>query len=692
MGERRKLRAADLFCGAGGTSTGAIASGAVDVVLAVNHWLVAVNSHLENHKSTRHVCAEIDMVDPRDFVEMGLDLLLASPECIFHSNARGGKPVDDQRRATAWCVPRWAEVLKPKWIVVENVREFKDWGPLIEKRCRTSGRILKDKGKTAWVPDKTRKGEIFNAWVAALKGIGYHVEYRLLNAADFGAATKRVRLFVIARYGKSTAPIPWPVPTHKPEHYTPAAAVIDWSLPTPSIFTRKRPLSEKTLRRIEIGVRKFAGPDRKPFLVDRNWQENRGGRNRVHSIDDPLTTITTQGGQAIVNLHGKSTAHGIDEALPTVTGKRNLGIADAAFITPNFGEHERQQPRTHSVEEPVPTVTSRGAGNLVQPFLLPRQGVFDCQKDKPPASVDAPLNTITAGHSPAALVAPFVVKAAGSGYNDANFEGVTDAAQPMPTIVGKPNHALVAPFIAKVRGSGVDNPTYTGVHDVQAPMPTILTDTHHALVKPFVVGYHGGTDPNRDGTERQTGVDEPLPVIDTNPRYALAAPFQYQMTGRGAGRSASIEEPVPTIIAARETHGVIQPFLTQYNGTGGANSVEEPLTTVTAKERQGLAVAARSAEELLAEHIQALRLKFPDSPGMQTLLNTMEELEIVDIGYRMLVNDELKLAQGFPKDYLLFGTQSEVTKQIGNSVHTYVSEAICRALATPRRPRARASA
>lgn len=147
---RRKLRAADLFCGAGGFTTGAEATGRVNVVLAVNHWRTAVQTHRENHPATRHICARIDDVDPRnDKTLPTLDMIFASPECVHHSIARGGRPIDDQKRCTPWHVCVWAEAKRPRWVIVENVREFRDWGPLLANNR----------------PDPKRKGETFRAWI-----------------------------------------------------------------------------------------------------------------------------------------------------------------------------------------------------------------------------------------------------------------------------------------------------------------------------------------------------------------------------------------------------------------------------------------------------------------------------------------------------------------------------------------------
>lgn len=556
-----KLRAADLFCGAGGTTTGAEQSGRVKVELAVNHWPTAITTHRANHPHVRHVCAPIDLVDPRDFVGQGLNVVLASPECIFHSNARGGKPVDDQRRATAWCVPRWAEVLRPKWLVIENVREFEDWAPLgVNNR-----------------PLASKKGEIFTAWVNALRALNYHVEWRLLNAADFGGATKRIRLFVVARRGHSKKPIPWPAITHAREQWTPAAAIIDWALPCPSIFGRKRPLADKTLRRIEIGLRKFCGPGAEPFIVKMRRNETAG------PMGDPLNTITSGGGhygvaqpfQMQLIGRGAGRVRGIDEPLPTIIANReNHGIV-APFVcqTGHTGTTGRAS-YVHDPNEPLRTVTSREEHGIVRPFFLPRQGHFDCHRDKPAKGLNEPLPTITANHGPGQLVMPFIVPQFGE----------RNGQQPR-------------------------------THSIDDPLPAATSHGAGALVSPFISTFHNGL----DGENRNSAIDCPLPTQDTQNRHSL-----------------------------------VLPFLTEYFANGGPRSIEEPLSVVTTKHRHGLAMAQ--------------------------LVQTMRELSIVDVGFRMLEPHELAAAQGFPPGYEIYGTKAEQVKQIGNSVHTAVARAICQAI------------
>jgi len=313
----KKYELADLFCGAGGTSTGAIEAlnslGHEVRLTAVNHWPVAIATHTANHPESRHLCTGINDVNPRTLYKPNqLDVLWASPECTHHSVARGGKPVSDQSRATAWCVIRWAEALLPKIILVENVPEFLSWGPI-----GTNGR-----------PMKSKRGATFRAWIATLESLGYKVDHRILCAADYGDPTTRKRLFVQAVRGHRQ--IVWPDATHAApgkesdmfralRPWKTARDVIDWKKPGTSIFTRKRPLAPKTLKRIEAGLRKFGIT---PHLV----AMEHGGR--IRGIDRPLPTVTTAKGGAIgiaepflIQYYGTGGASSVDDPLATVTTK-----------------------------------------------------------------------------------------------------------------------------------------------------------------------------------------------------------------------------------------------------------------------------------------------------------------------------------------------------------------------------------
>lgn len=337
----KTIVAADLFCGAGGTSTGMAeavrAAGLRLELTAVNHWDVAVATHTANHPEQRHFCASLDALNPHHLFPAGkLDLLWASPECTHHSRARGGRPRQDQSRATAWCVVRWAEALRPKVVLIENVPEFLEWGPLTKL------------GK----PDKRKRGALFRAWVSSMQAAGYRVEHRLLCAADYGDPTSRTRLFVQASRGE----IRWPEPTHGKSaqvRWRAAREVIDWSVQGTSIFSRRRPLAANTMKRIMKGVRKYGGA---PFVVAWDHQSSAG----IWSQDEPLSTVTTKARHGVVQ--------------PVVE----------PFV---LGQQSKSAPR--SVDEPLPTIATTGGISLIDAFLVPYYGTSGA------ASVDAPLPTVT---------------------------------------------------------------------------------------------------------------------------------------------------------------------------------------------------------------------------------------------------------------------------------------------------------
>lgn len=340
------LRVIDLFAGAGGTSTGlALAAGDLGIsvsLAAVNHWDIAVQTHAQNHPWAEHHCASIDSLDPKRVARGKVDLLVASPECTHHSNARGGKPINDQSRAGAWCVVRWAEALQPRVVLVENVREFQKWGPLT-----LAGR-----------PMKNRAGETFQAWIAALESIGYRTSVRVLNAADFGDATTRRRLFVLAWRGRCAAP--WPAASHADHGLTTdlfgsrdpwrtAREVIDWTLVGQSIFARKKPLAAATMARIVEGLRRFGGEA---------WIHQLTHGGRLVSLDIPIPTITS----------ANRGEFGL--AVPFILQQQSGGVA-------------------RPVTEPVPTLATKGALSLVEPFLVRYQGTGG------PESIRRPVSTIT---------------------------------------------------------------------------------------------------------------------------------------------------------------------------------------------------------------------------------------------------------------------------------------------------------
>ncbi len=342
----RTVTIADLFCGAGGTSTGAVqaieALGLTSSLTAVNHWDRAVATHTANHPEARHLCASVDSLNPRHLFRDGeLDILWASPECTHHSRARGGKPMLDQSRATAWCVTRWAEALRPSVVMVENVPEFEEWGPLGAN------------GK----PIASRKGETFTAWVNTLRSIGYQVDWRRLNAADFGDPTTRRRLFVQAVRGRRR--IVWPEPTHTADpdlfgrpRWKPAAEIIDWSIPCKPVAARKRPLAARTMKRIREGLEKHRG---EPVII----AMEHGGRTIPAA--QPLPTVTTARGGAfglayLLPQQSGGSLRPVAEPAPTVSTSGAIGL-----VIEYYGNGV-----AHPVSRPLPTVTCNDRFALVQ--------------------------------------------------------------------------------------------------------------------------------------------------------------------------------------------------------------------------------------------------------------------------------------------------------------------------------------
>ncbi len=398
-----KLDVVDLFAGAGGMDEGLLK--AIHTLglqlrnhVVINHWPIAIQTQQRNHPHVRSLCTGLEAVDPRVVVPGGhLHLLIAAPECTHHSTARGGRPMNDQSRASAWLVLRWIELLKIDHLLLENVPEFRSWGPLDAK-----GR-----------PIKSRKGELYRAFVGALEAFGYRVEDRLLNAADYGEATTRTRLFLQARRGRG--PIVWPEPTHAQQAghslirqthaWRPARDVIDWSIQSQSIFARKKPLATATMRRIFEGLRRFGGPELQPFVVAYH-AERHGQGARVHGVDGPLPTVTTE---------------------------NRFGLAEP-FLVPFWGERQGQEPRTHDLRHPLPTIPATAAKfGLVEPFLIGQQS------GSVPRPVSPPAPTVSTDGA-IALVEPYLAKYYGTG-------GVTPVSQPVPTVATKDRFGLVEPIV-----------------------------------------------------------------------------------------------------------------------------------------------------------------------------------------------------------------------------------------------------
>ncbi|WP_276918758.1 DNA cytosine methyltransferase [Aneurinibacillus aneurinilyticus] len=421
----------DNFAGGGGASTGIEMAIGRSVDIAINHDEDAIAMHQANHPDTEHYCESVWTVNPKEAVK-GRSVALAwfSPDCKHFSKAKGGKPVEKNIRGLAWVAVKWANAVKPRVIMLENVEEFKTWGPLLKN------------GK----PDPDRKGETFAEFVNALKKRGYEVDYRELRACDYGAPTIRKRFFLIARCdGK---PIVWPDPTHgdpnsddvkkgKLMPWRTAAEIIDWSQPCPSIFERKKPLAENTLRRIARGIKRFVLENPRPFIV-RIGQTGFGGDRLQYEIEQPLTTITTKAEHLLVqpfiakHYGGGYTGPGTDcnEPLSTVTTVDHNALV-TAFLSKYYGETSPTEVRGHEPDEPLHTISTANRFALVTSHLVKFRGT--CKDGQP---VTQPMPTITAGGQHVGEVRAFLLKYYGAGIGQ-------DVREPLHTVPTKDRFGLV---------------------------------------------------------------------------------------------------------------------------------------------------------------------------------------------------------------------------------------------------------
>jgi len=454
----------DNFAGGGGASTGIAAALGRAPDLAINHDPEALAIYRANHPDTQILCEDVFDVRPK-VVTGGRVVGLAwfSPDCTYFSKARGSRPHRDKnrarrRRGLAGVVLKWAAQVKPRVICVENVEEFKDWGPLA-----ADGQ-----------PDPARRGESFARWCSRLRNLGYVVEWRELRACDFGAPTSRKRLFIVARCdGK---PIAWPTPTHGPGRAQPfrtAAECIDWSIPCPSIFDRKKPLAEATLRRIARGIKKYVIDAARPFLVPVTHQ----GGDRVYSADEPLRTVTgaQRGEQALI--------------VPTL-------------IQTGYGEREGQAPRVLGLEKPMGTVVATQKHALVTAFLAKHYGGGESGQQSPGSQMDLPMGTVTATDHHA-LVAAHLQRDFG-----ASVGGPLNEPHPTVTAGGGGKSALVASSLVKLKGTCCDG------QPVTEPLGTVQAQgLHYAEVRAFLIAYYG--------TEQSQQMGLPLATVTTRDRFAV---------------------------------------------------------------------------------------------------------------------------------------------------------------------------
>ncbi|MGO1160570.1 DNA cytosine methyltransferase [Brucella sp. C7-11G] len=601
----------DSFAGGGGASTGIEMALGRSPDIAINHNAAALALHEANHPQTLHVSQNVYKIDPLDYLQRAhVGLAWFSPDCKHFSKAKGGKPVERNIRDLAWIIPGWIERIqksggKVDVAILENVEEFRDWGPLIE----TSAGLM---------PDPERKGEDFQRWCKKLKRLGAKIEWREIRGCDYGAPTIRKRFFVIMRFDGE--PIVWPEPTHgapddkdvmagKKQPWRTAAEIIDWSLPCPSIFDRGadimekhglraiRPLAHNTMARVARGMKRYVIDAEKPFLVN-------------------LTT------PSIIRFNTGATGQDMREPLSTITAnsyiKRPGGAAPLGIIAPHlasyYGHGNERSERVSKLDAPIATVVTENRHAVIAPILTAAQ---HGGSNRP---INAPSHTITASRKDQnSVIAPALVQI-GYGERKGQAPRALDIEQLLGTAVaGGIKHAVASAFIARQFG------TSTG-HSIEEPTHTVMADGagKSQLIAAYVAQH------NND-SRRAGGV---------NP-----------------GRSAS--EPLSTVTQTGSQQGIVAPFLQAYYGTGDGGTENEPMRTVTTKDRHGHVEASLEVPPFTPEQADRARtvaeflrsFGFWDDREFVTIESDGVTYVIVDIGMRMLVPRELYLAQGFPADY-----------------------------------------
>jgi len=465
----------DNFAGGGGASLGIEAAIGRSVDIAINHDPKAVEIHQRNHPNTRHLCEDVWDVDP--LAATGgrpVGLAWFSPDCKHFSRAKGGKPVEKNIRGLAWVALRWAGQARPRprLIFLENVREFADWGPLNRNHR----------------PIKSKKGQTFQKFVDQLVRMGYEVQWRILDAADYGAPTHRKRLFLIARCDGE--PIVWPAASHGPdraEPYRTAAECIDWTRPCPSIFERAKPLAEATLQRIANGLRKFVIGAESPFIVTTSYKNSTGRCQFINSPAEPLRTVTAGNDKAV--------------CVPIVSkyhGERP-GDRDGRAARP---------------DEPLKTLDTQNRFALVSAFMTccNHSGGFRGQE------VEDPMCTLTAARDSHGVVAATITEYYGQSTG-------RNPDEPLSAIAGMNKHGVVTANVVSLKHG--ESPS-----DARRPLRTICAGgTHHAVMETHLAAPFSASDHTEEvraflvkyysSGGRDSAVDRPAPTITTKDRLGL---------------------------------------------------------------------------------------------------------------------------------------------------------------------------
>lgn len=633
----------DSFAGGGGASTGIEWALGRSPDFAVNHDDEALLMHAANHPDTVHLKENIWKVDPRALTKgQPVFLLWASPDCRHHSKAKGGAPVSRSVRGLADVVLVWAETVSPQIILLENVEEFAQWGP------------LGDNGK----PCPARKGAEFARWVRHLEKLGYAVDWRELRACDYGAPTIRKRLVLVAR--RDRKPILWPAPTHaKPDDprvkagvlkpWRTAAEIIDWSLICPSIFLTRpeakaaklrvvRPLADKTMARIARGFKRHVLDRAEPFVVTLNHS---GEGFRGQGLGEPFRTVTSARdahGLTVPYLAGvggrmgQSGERPVHKPYHTATTK-----ADTVLVTP-FVSHAQQGGRSRPADAPLHTVcaSAKDQNQILAPFLAVNR--FDATGQK----VEAPLPTITAN----------------------SFIKRPDAGGPLSAVAG-----FLVPRYGERPGQEPRS------RSVEEPAPVVVPTGNGGDLAACYLAQH-----NLNAIGRPA--DEPAATLATSgaqvqPVMGRLAYLSHNYTSNTAGGEGDPEKPLKTILAGGNHHLVIAPFVTSYYSEGGQDSAADaPITPeiVLPPLTPAMAERARQVGAFLRAHGAWV------GPGEFV---TLGDFIVWDIGMRMLTPRELARAQGFLESYDITAggrlTETAQRHKIGNSVCPPLAEAVARA-------------
>ncbi len=662
----------DLFAGGGGMSVAFENAFGRSPDIAINHNADALSMHRMNHPLTRHHIADVYEVEPRGATQgRPVGWLHLSPDCTHHSQASGGQPRSKKIRGLSWVGYRWAGQVQPDVISLENVKQILKWGPLIAKRDKATGRVIKLDGSVAapgervpvqqqyLVPDPKREGQTWRRFISALEHLGYTVEWRNLIAADFGGHTTRERLFMIAR--RDGQPITWPTPTHfkKPtkgqKKWKPAADCIDFTDLGKSIFERPKPLAAATMRRIAKGVKRYVLDNAKPFIVP---IAHYSGADRAHSIDEPTRTITaaTKGGEF---------------ALATPVLVNNMA---------------NNVPR--SVIEPMATCCAGGHKLLTTPTLVP---VTHHGHDRV-HSVDEPMRTITAAHrGETMLSSPVLVHAGhgeGKGDTKRRSHGIKDIQEPIGTVVASGGgHAVASAILAGVGGrAGQSEPK-----PASEPINTVTAKADTAVVTAYMMQANGGYNIT---TGRE--VSEPMTTItNTGSQQQLVSAHLAHLRQNCDARG--LTDPLMTVSAGGNHHGLVSAFVSRQFGQSIGHSADDPMGTTTAGGggKSALVECLLSPEqEAGALRVAAFLLEYYSEGGqwseLDKPLNTITTRDrlalvtvfvegtpyvIVDIRLRMLKPRELFNGQDFPESYIIDrghdGRKFSISAQVrmcGNSV------------------------